>query len=602
MHIYKRFIAGLLILCTAMLTGAQEAGEIYTFDDGTQFTIPEGGVLDDSGVLPLITIDDSFLIEMVNPGIMGSDVDATLDMPLEEVMDFLLGVAGYEGTGETILSFDLEDEREALAIDFINSSGAFQSIIAIRMSDQRVGAINIRSLEELTNPQRGFIEEFANSFDVVSDEAEAPADVQENISSPEEAALTIGLTEAFSYESGVSFRYPSDYTFSQEETYVNLIIENEIIITLLDPNLFGMPVGQTMDTIAEFIIRETEFSMDDFEAFDIGGREALIAIGPLDDIFNTLVLARFNDTRVGILDVTTLNQPTESHLTDIRAIAASFNSSPASAPAMDEVQFRALYDTGRARYDEREFEEAIEIFTQAIAIDDAFAPAYFWRGASLLRLGQLDESLSEYETALELSPASLNIYTDISMVNVLRDDLGAAISALETQIELANPDELDPQTPLLLELYQGVAAGEYSENYHYTRANYYRQIGLYDQALSENQITIDNSPEDYTLHVQRGVIFMNMGDPSAAVDAFTEGIEVAPVAVVFYNRGFANMANIQNDRNAMINSLNDFECVLILEDGTATEAQITEAQRMIAATIVDSEEYEAITDPANCLP
>jgi len=595
---YIRLIAFVAIVWgIAIVSVAQD--EVYVFESGLQFTIPAGMTVDDSSGIPVIIMGEQTVMDVIAPEFISEDPDATLDAPLANVIDFILGLVGFEGelTEEEISRFVLEDGREVAGFDFTNSSGAIQSIFAIRLTDGQVGILNFRTLEDIS-------QETVDAIVFVASSLRLPEETS-NINSMTDAelALTAGLSESLTYDdSGVSFMYPENFALVYDGTPPATIgINEQILITLVDPNLVGMPAGEPIEDVAIFAAEQSPVSAEDFEPFDIGGREALIATTQTDEVYATLVLIRFSDETVGIMDVLTITEPTKEEIDYLRQIAASFNSASteASITSNDLDEANDLFEQAMAVRDAGEYDEAIDLFTQAIELSPNLGLAYYWRGATYQRTGDVEAAVSDYRQALDIAEDEIQIRIDIADVYALYGDVESAIAELESFIEDEGDDALPDGQVDALAVYRQIANGEYVRAFYFSRANRLREYGQFELALASNQVALDNEPEDALLHSQRGVIYIEAEDIDAAIAEFTIGIEIDPLPVLFYNRGIA-YSLVTTDLDAIVDKVHDYQCLILLADDSITQEQIDFAQQGIDRTIISSDDYKPITDPADC--
>ena len=182
------------------------------------------------------------------------------------------------------------------------------------------------------------------------------------------------------------------------------------------------------------------------------------------------------------------------------------------------------------------------------------------------------------------------------------DEISLAIQAYEIYFEVVDEADVTPETLRVFEVYQAIANGEYDEDFYYFRANQLRQYGLFDEALESNQVSLENSPDDAELHSQRGVILKDMGSYADAIDEFTIALEIDPLPQIFYNRGVTHRDDDLNTFDSMVAGVHDMQCVVLLADDTITEDQIAYAEQAITLTFIESDDYEPITDPADCVP
>lgn len=589
MNRWLRYVSLTAVLFTLVLIGSAQ-DEIYTFESGVQFTIPEGVTLDESGNIPVLSIGDFAVMDVVDPNIIGQTPDATLDMPLDDVMDFLLNAVGYteERTEDATSLFDLPDGREVLAYNFVNSSGAVQTIFTVRLSDGRIGALNFRTVEEVDQDTIDTVYAILFSLDI-------PGGLTEE-------ALVAELEESFTYETGVSFSYPEEFIIANEDNPpVTIGIDEELLITMVDPNIVGMPAGEPMGDVIGFAIENKPLEVTDFSDFDIGGREAVIGTTEDDELTATMILVRFSDETVGIMDILTIGDPTDEHIEYLRQVAASFNSDSdeASITSADIDEARALFEEAMGLRDEGDYESAIDLFTQSIELNPNLALAYYWRGATYQRTGDVESSVTDYRQALKLAPDQTQISEDIAEVYALYGDVDSAIAELETLIEEVGEDTVDPSQLDALEVYREIADGEYVSDFYFAQANRLREYEQYELALASSDILLENEPDDPDLHSQRGVILLESGDAESAIESFTTAIELEPKPLYFYNRGYA-YSQTEDGLLNFVEKVHDYQCVVLLADNSVSQEQIDFAQRGIDLTIISSDTYEPITDPEDC--
>jgi len=603
MNRWMRYVGVLcLLLMTVMVVTAQDEDNIYTFESGVQFIIPEGATIDDSSGIPVLTLGEQTVMDVVDPLVIGETPDATVGVPLGDVMDFLLRAVGFEGerTAETTSNFVLSDGREIIGFDFTNASGAIQSVFVLRLSDGRVGALNFRTLDEVTQDTVNTIVAVAESLDIPT---ETTPSAETETTTTAEDELTAGLTQEHTYESGVTFRFPEDYTIvNTENPPATIGIPEVILVTMVDPNIVGMPANEPMDDIIDFAIGSSSLEVSDFEDFDVGGREAAIGSAPDGDLVKTMVLVRFADGTVGIMDITTQSELTEDQVDTMRSVAASFNSeSSETATTRDEIgEANQLFDQAIAQRDANNYEEAVDLFTQAIELNPGFDAAYYGRALTYGYLGEIEDAVADYEQVMEIEPeATLRVRTDIVNLYALYDDMESAITELESLLEDVDEEDLSENILEAFDVYQAIADGEYNSDFYFSRANRLRQYGQYDLALEANQVMLDNEPDDPTVYAQRGVILNEAGEYDAAVEALTTGIELEPLPILFYNRGYT-YSLMTDDFDAIVDKVHDYQCIILLADDTITQEQLDFVQQGIDRTIISSDDYEPITDPADC--
>jgi tetratricopeptide (TPR) repeat protein len=85
------------------------------------------------------------------------------------------------------------------------------------------------------------------------------------------------------------------------------------------------------------------------------------------------------------------------------------------------------------------YEQAIQDYTQAIALDASFAEAYFNRGVSYYELGRYQEAIADLTRAIALNPLDDNYYSRRSLAYLFSDQLDLAQADQDKCEELRNP-------------------------------------------------------------------------------------------------------------------------------------------------------------------
>ena len=107
------------------------------------------------------------------------------------------------------------------------------------------------------------------------------------------------------------------------------------------------------------------------------------------------------------------------------------------------------FNKGIAYYDQGEFDEAIEEFTEAIELDPEYAIAYYNRGWAYDEKGEYDEAIADYNKAIELDPELDVAYFTRGFLYMALGEKEKAISDFEKCIEVS-------KTPALIERAQEI--------------------------------------------------------------------------------------------------------------------------------------------------
>lgn len=582
-----------MLLVHGVIVSAQESPERYIFDSGVSFTMPPNGTLDLSNpIIPVVTFGDTLLIQMIEPDVLtdASLIDnapqTTLDMPLLEMMELLLPAVGYplERSDDFTLQGELGNGRAFAVYEFTNASDFYQTVFVVRMSDGLIGAVNIQSVSQMTPGTQRTILEMIMTFDVAGFDE---------------------LPQSFTYDSGVTFRFPEAYELSAEDEPVSITAGSEILITMVEPDYAGITAGQSMAEITDYVSDLLDLDASTFEVFDIGEREAVISTTENDELLQSIVIVRFNDDTAGIMIVVSIDQLQGDRLDEVTRIAASFNSdsgdSDRSSTEDNTAQAQEFYEQGEVALDGGDFDTAISLYTDAISLVPNYTRAYFSRAIANRSAGNLEDALADFEKVLDLVPDEAQIHASTAALHALLGDVESAVAEMEIFIEKAGIEALSQSDLESYDAYRRVAGGEYVSQFYISRSGTLRAAGRYERAISDLEIAIENEPDEPLLYARLGLIYLDMGQIETAVDIFTQGIQVEPLRVLYFNRAVAYGELFLTDSDARVSRLNDLECVLLLEDdSTLDENQIAQVERNITTTILD--DYEPITDVAQCLP
>ena len=97
-----------LILTASSLAYAQGDGQVFIFDSGSHFTVPQGGVLDSSDAIPSVTIENSIVVQVIDVATLNQITEIRRGVELPDVLDVLLGKVGFKGTRSEDATFALQ--------------------------------------------------------------------------------------------------------------------------------------------------------------------------------------------------------------------------------------------------------------------------------------------------------------------------------------------------------------------------------------------------------------------------------------------------------------------------------------------------------------
>jgi tetratricopeptide (TPR) repeat protein len=188
-----------------------------------------------------------------------------------------------------------------------------------------------------------------------------------------------------------------------------------------------------------------------------------------------------------------------------------------------EMSYLSLFTIGMARYSAEDWEGAIDRFSAALdQIEEERVPeldrsfAYFYRGLAYGAIGNHDQSIADYNQAIELNPGIAQAYNNRGNAYIAKRKLVKAISDYNRAIEL-DPDIHQAYT---------------------NRGISFAALGDYELAISDYNRAIELDPDDVSIYYLRGSVNATKGDYDQAIADFDRAIELDPdTASAYYSRG-----------------------------------------------------------------
>jgi tetratricopeptide (TPR) repeat protein len=188
-------------------------------------------------------------------------------------------------------------------------------------------------------------------------------------------------------------------------------------------------------------------------------------------------------------------------------------------------------------------QQAVEVFSQAIALDPAFAAAYHNRGVAYAGLKQYKRAIADFERALRLDPEDAGTY----------NNRGAAYFRLhQDQRAIADFDRalgLDP---------------DYARAYN-NRGLVYADLKQYERAIADFDRALGLDPSLALTYFARGVANVGLGQYQRAIADYDLALRLDPnFAAVYYERGSLNGSLGQYQR-----AIADYDLALRLDPNNA---------------------------------
>ncbi len=189
-----------------------------------------------------------------------------------------------------------------------------------------------------------------------------------------------------------------------------------------------------------------------------------------------------------------------------------------------ENNYLAHKALGGALLKKGQIDEAISQYQEAILLIPGYAEAHYNLGNALGRQGQIDEAISQFQEAIRLKPDYAEAYNNLGIALGRQGQIDEAIRQFREAIRL-KPDYADAHNNL------GTALG--------------RQ-GQIDEAISQYREAIRLKPDYADAHNNLGIALGRKGQTDEAINQFQEAIRLKPdYADAHYNLGAALAVNGQ---------------------------------------------------------
>ena len=170
------------------------------------------------------------------------------------------------------------------------------------------------------------------------------------------------------------------------------------------------------------------------------------------------------------------------------------------------VLLRKYFYAGNALREQRNYEEAVKEYDEAIRIKPDFVDAYLNRGLTKEQSGDLDEAIADYNEAIRLKPDFAEAYYNRGYTKVRNNKREEAIADYDKAIYI-KPDFVDAYSN------RGVTKIE---------------IGKLEEAIADFDKSIHLKPDLADVYTNRGFAKMELGELEEAIADVDEAIRLKP--------------------------------------------------------------------------
>ncbi|MDR0684122.1 MAG: tetratricopeptide repeat protein [Spirochaetaceae bacterium] len=236
---------------------------------------------------------------------------------------------------------------------------------------------------------------------------------------------------------------------------------------------------------------------------------------------------------------------------------------------------RQLLERGDAYADKKDYDRAIEEYTQAILLDPDNAYAYHSRGDAYYWEDDYDRAIADYDQAIRLDPDNAYAYHSRGDAYYWKDDYDRAIADYDQAIRL-NPDEdlhyssrgkayqwKDDYDRAIADYTQAIRLNPDEDWYYHSRGDAYYAKKDYDRAITDYTQAIRLNPDEDLHYSSRGDAYQWKDDYDRAIADYTQAIRLNPDdAYAYYSRGKAYHWKDDYDR-----AIADYEQALRIDPG-----------------------------------
>ena len=200
------------------------------------------------------------------------------------------------------------------------------------------------------------------------------------------------------------------------------------------------------------------------------------------------------------------------------------NGPPTKAEIVTPIKLPSLEEAlslGRQNFSNKNFQEAISSFSQAIELDPKCLEAFHRRGAALFNLGKYQDSLPDFNRAIELSPRNAEQLRNRALPLMHLKRFDKAIT------DLTNAIEFEPSTKILSE--------KLLSTVYFAKAYDLEMNEKYAEAIinSTRALVYESTALNYQ---QRGILYFKSMEYEKAVADLTEAVKLAPKIAWHYEK------------------------------------------------------------------
>ncbi|MEK7484454.1 MAG: tetratricopeptide repeat protein, partial [Planctomycetota bacterium] len=187
----------------------------------------------------------------------------------------------------------------------------------------------------------------------------------------------------------------------------------------------------------------------------------------------------------------------------------------------NETFFYFFYKRGQQKYELRDYEGAIQDYTEAIHLNPRFVLAYNNRGIAKFEKGDVDGAIQDYTQAIRINPQFVLAYNNRGFTKQAKGDFNGAIQDCTEALRI-NP--------------------QFYSAYN-NRGNAKRDKGDFNGAIQDYNLALQLNSHDSDAYYNRGFAKLAKEDFDGVIQDCTEALRINPqFANAYNNRGSAKEA------------------------------------------------------------
>jgi len=165
-----------------------------------------------------------------------------------------------------------------------------------------------------------------------------------------------------------------------------------------------------------------------------------------------------------------------------------------------------LFETGIDHLKQQRYEDAVQVFTELIALDPDNPEAYKNRGVAHMKLAQYDPAIVDFEKTRQMTPDLEGLHSNLGVAWYYKGEYAKAIANYDMEIALS-PD---------------------SHYVYFNRAICRAELKQYDKSFDDIAKTLALVPDYYPAYCLKGDLYLELENMESARAAYEKAVQIAP--------------------------------------------------------------------------